>query len=187
MSVMMAAVMLLLAGMTGAWAEEPSYIGYEGCKMCHRAQFADWERSAHARAFELLKPGKRSSVKRKGDLDPDKDYTNDNKCLKCHTTGFEAPGGFISVRLTATRIGVGCESCHGPGSIYREIHKAQRSTLKRDDVIAAGQVYGSIDAQVCRKCHEHEDMPFQPEIDDKYRFDHAARLQVVRSYHKSYR
>lgn len=176
-----------LASMPAMPSGNPEYIGYEGCQMCHRAQHADWERSVHARAFDLLKPGVRNAAKRRGDLDPDKDYTGEQSCLQCHTTGYGKPGGFVSIRLTPSRAGVGCEGCHGPGGHYREIHKAQRTALDPADVIAAGQVYGSKDPQVCKDCHVSEDMPFSPRVDDKYSFDHESRLQQTRSFHRHYR
>jgi hypothetical protein len=164
----------------------PSYVGAEGCGMCHRDQYIDWQKSKHAKVFELLKPGERISAKKKAKLDPDKDYTTDTKCLKCHTTGFREPGGFTSITDTPTRIGIGCEMCHGPGSEYRKVHKQKRAEFTRSDVIAAGQKYGSADETVCHRCHEHEDTPMQPKIDDKYKFDLAERLKNTRAYHKHY-
>jgi hypothetical protein len=184
---LIAGMALALLSPSGFSAPAPAYIGYEGCVMCHRAQYADWERSAHARAFDLLKPGRRNAAKRKADLDPAKDYTNTEECLQCHTTGYRKEGGFVSILQTPNRAGVGCEMCHGPGGEYREIHKAERSALDRARVIAAGQVYASEDPKICTNCHEHEDMPFQPELDDKYRFDPEPRLKQTRSFHRHYR
>lgn len=168
-------------------AAEPAYVGYESCAMCHKAQYEDWRRSTHARAFELLKPGERRAPKKKAGLDPARNYTNDQDCLRCHTTGFRESGGFVSVRDTPERAGIGCEMCHGPGELYREIHKSRRGQLERAELITAGQRYASVDPSVCTSCHEHEDTPFQPEVDDKYVFDPPERLTKVRSYHRSYR
>jgi len=164
----------------------PVYVGFEGCKMCHRDQHADWEKSKHAKAFELLKPGVRVAAKKKAELDPDKDYTTSIKCLKCHTTGYREPGGFVNMADTPSRAGIGCEMCHGPGSEYRKIHKQKHSGFTHDEVMAVGQVYGSIDTHVCKHCHEHEDTPMQPKVDDKYNFNLEERLKNTRSYHKHY-
>lgn len=175
------------AGPPTEQAAEPAYVGHESCAMCHKAQYEDWRRSAHARAFELLKPGERRAPKKKAGLDPARNYTSDEDCLRCHTTGFRAPSGFVSMRDTPERAGIGCEMCHGPGETYREIHKSRRGQLDRAELIAAGQRYASADPSVCTACHEHEDTPFQPEVDGKYAFDLQERLIQVRSFHRSYR
>lgn len=167
-------------------ASPPVYVGYEGCAMCHRDQYADWQRSKHAKAFELLKPGQRVAAKKKAELDPDKDYTTSIKCLKCHSTGYRQIGGFVNIEETPTRAGVGCEMCHGPGSEYRKIHKQKHTGFTHEEVGAAGQVYGSLDTQVCSRCHGHEDMPLKPEMDEKYLFVLEDRLKKTRSYHQHY-
>ena len=164
----------------------PAYVGFEGCAMCHRDQHKDWEKSKHAKAFELLRPGVRVAAKKKAELDPDKDYTTSLKCLKCHTTGYREPGGYVNMAETPSRAGIGCEMCHGPGSEYRKIHKQKHTGFTREEVMTAGQTYGSTDTKVCRRCHEHEDTPMQPKVDDKYKFDLEERLKNTRSYHKHY-
>lgn len=164
----------------------PSFVGYEGCAMCHRDQYADWQKSKHAKAFELLKPGMRVAAKKKAELDPDKDYTTSLKCLKCHTTGYREPGGYVSLEETPTRAGIGCEMCHGPGSEYRKIHKQKHTGFEHAEVMAVGQMYGSEDTKVCARCHGHEDTPMQPKVDEKYVFDLGERLKNTRSYHKHY-
>jgi hypothetical protein len=52
--------------------------------------------------------------------------------------------------------------------------------------MAAGQTYGSEDTQVCKRCHEHEDTPMQPKVDEKYVFNLEERLKNTRAYHKHY-
>ena len=167
-------------------SKPPEFVGYEGCKMCHRDQYADWEKSKHAKAFELLKPGNRVAAKKKAELDPDKDYTTSIKCLKCHTTGYRETGGFVNLTDTRSRAGMGCEMCHGPGSEYRKIHKQKHTGFSHEEVMAAGQVYGSEDTKICKRCHEHEDTPMKPTVDEKYVFHLEERLKNTRSYHKHY-
>ena len=67
-------------------------------------------------------------------------------CLRCHTVGFELPGGFGPGHTPAGLVGVGCESCHGPGS--------QHATTA-----AAG--YGQLPAgpEACVACHTHDNSP----------------------------
>jgi len=90
-----------------------TYVGPQGCKECHGEdaignQYRIWASSPHAKAYKLLLGEKASEIAKKHEIkSPEKNY----KCLKCHSTG----GGRADV---ATKDGVSCESCHGPGSGY---------------------------------------------------------------------
>ncbi|MGP0628094.1 multiheme c-type cytochrome [Nitrospina sp. 32_T5] len=68
------------------------------CKTCHADTHETWSGSRHAHAYATLKEVNKS-------FDPE--------CLKCHTTGFEKPGGFISEIDTPELKNVQCEMCHG--------------------------------------------------------------------------
>ena len=48
-----------------------------------------------------------------GKLDPEKDYRKDEKCIRCHTTGYKKEGGYVDVESTPELVGVGCEMCQG--------------------------------------------------------------------------
>jgi len=161
------------------------YVGAEGCK-CHKSEISDWEFSHHAKSFDLLKPGKRKSRKKKAHLDPYKDYTEDEKCIECHVTGFRKEGGFIDIDSTPQMAGVGCESCHGPGSEYRILHKNKSLDFSHLEAKKLGALYGSVDPSVCNKCHQHKNNPFKPEINKKYRFNHKKALKQVMSFHDYY-
>jgi len=163
----------------------PKYIGTSGCN-CHKPEIADWQNSIHARAFESLKAATKEKAKIMAKLDPQKDYTTDEKCISCHVTGYKEEGGFESMRLNPSKAGVGCESCHGPGSEYADLHREFGLEFYKDENIAAGAVYGSTDEKVCKKCHGHKDSPYQPEIDEKYRYDHKKALKRTETFHKYY-
>ena len=115
-----------------AHAEEPSYVGAKKCKACHLKQFQTWEPTRMAKSFELLRPGASAAAKQKANLDPKKDYTHDEKCLGCHTTGYGKPGGFVSLEKTPDLVGVQCVGCHGPGSEYL---KEGGMTLKNREMV----------------------------------------------------
>jgi hypothetical protein len=87
---------------TAAAAGASSYAGARTCAACHTPQYLWWQRTPHARAFETL-------VARGRQLDLD--------CIGCHVTGYEEPGGSTIGHLDELK-GVGCESCHGPGSAH---------------------------------------------------------------------
>ncbi len=178
-------VCLLTVISVNSEAQQFKYTGAEGCA-CHKAEISDWERSKHGQAFDLLKPGKRASKKKKAGLDPDKDYTRDPKCLPCHVTGYKEDGGFKDLESTGNLAGIGCEMCHGPGSEYRVLHKEKGMTFTKADARGMGQVYGSFDESVCRRCHENKFSPFKPEIDERYRFKLKEALMNDMSFHKLY-
>ena len=107
-----------------------------------------------AKSFELLRAGVSSGAKTKAKLDPQKDYTHDEKCLGCHTTGYGKPGGFVSLEKTPDLVGVQCESCHGPGSEYLKegAMTLKNKDYKRADLLKLGLV--AISAETCTgQCH----------------------------------
>jgi hypothetical protein len=107
------------------------YVGSESCMQCHVSAGKTWQDSRHAQASRaLLQAG--------ADADPN--------CLGCHTVGFGAPSGYrrdAPKRLTD----VGCESCHGPGSVHVAQHAAGT------EVTTHFRPLGVAD---CQKCHHGE-------------------------------
>jgi len=164
---------MLQAGVATA---APNYVGSKACAGCHKTEYQDWQRSVHAKSMELLAPGKKGGPKHKAGLDPDKDYNKDEKCLKCHTTGYKKAGGFVDINTTPDLAGVGCEMCHGAGSDYREIHKQKMLDFKSAETRAAGQTYASKGDKVCENCHNN-DSPFKSSVDSKYAFKLQDRLK----------
>ena len=140
-------------------ANAADYIGAKKCKACHIKQFKSWQKTTMADSFENLKPGVNADAKKKAGLDADKDYTHDAGCLKCHTTGYGKPGGFTSIEDTPKLAGVQCESCHGPGSAYRDLMKKNKK-YKIAEAKAQGLVVPSEDEAGCMACHG-EGNPFK--------------------------
>ncbi|MGC8493753.1 MAG: multiheme c-type cytochrome [Syntrophobacteraceae bacterium] len=87
---------------------QPTYVGSLACQSCHPQEYARFKKNSKmSRAYAhvlLMKKGL-----------TEKEYRG---CLKCHTTGFGKPGGFVSWKKTPRLAQVGCEACHGPGSIH---------------------------------------------------------------------
>lgn len=97
----------------------PRYVGNTTCLgACHFHEAAHklWQTTQHSRAFRTL-------------VDVGKQRSYD--CVNCHSTGFENPGGCNILTLdkwqqaTTPPVGVGadlrhvgCEVCHGPGSLH---------------------------------------------------------------------
>jgi hypothetical protein len=161
-------------------AGEYRYLGWEtgGCKKCHKNQYESWVETPMANAFYSLEPGEKVEEKKKVGLDPEKDYTTDPECLKCHATGYGEPGGFVNLDETEELSGVTCEACHGPGSGYQaeNIKGTDESAEKHklSDAVAAGLLY-PVKEEQCTNCHNDEHKHIST-VDEKYKFDFKERL-----------
>ncbi|MFQ5493808.1 MAG: multiheme c-type cytochrome, partial [Phycisphaerae bacterium] len=162
--------------------DEPSYsyVGNKKCKKCHIKQYRSWEKTRMAQAFDILMPGNRKEKKEQFKLDVSKDYTKDEKCIKCHTVGFGKPGGYAipdpedkkAVRKAKKLRGVGCECCHGPGSAYIKVHEdilKSKRKYKVEELYAAGLF--RIGKTVCITCHNEE----SPSVNPGDPFDYEKR------------
>jgi len=109
---------------------QQGYLGAAVCARCHAAQQAQWEQTAHARAWATWVAAERSE---------------DAACLECHVTGWAQPGGFAppatapAAHESATAppmANVQCEACHGPG----RAHARDGTTMRPKET-------------TCRRCH----------------------------------
>jgi len=99
------------------------YIGNKKCAACHTEVYSSWEKTSHAASFKPL-------VEKKAEKNAG--------CLNCHATGVGLPGGYSDEAETLNN--VGCEACHGPGSL----HAAAPSKL----------VINTIPSEaLCKACH----------------------------------
>lgn len=171
------------------------YVGAAKCNgSCHDPYYQAWKKSPHGGTFNLLKPGVRKEAKERAKLDPEKDYTADPHCLRCHTTGYRQKGGFKPAgsknkkgKDTSTSIDpdepnleqVGCEMCHSVagGSEMRLVMKNTKGKFKKEDTEKFGQRWDY--ANVCTRCHTHKNTPFQPTLHDKYKFNFEERKKKV--------
>lgn len=117
-----------------ARAAEPSpYAGDAACGSCHTDAYKIWKSSRHARAFATLERV---------------DKAFDANCLGCHTVAFNQPGGFVDPQITADRLNVQCEVCHGPG----QDHIASSGTAPLLKPVRP-------DKLVCLDCHNRSHSP----------------------------
>ncbi|MBN2563342.1 MAG: cytochrome c family protein [Phycisphaerae bacterium] len=156
------------------------YVGNKACKMCHIKQHKSWAKTKMAGALESLMPGKDVEIKKKHNLDPQKDYTKDKSCLKCHVTGFEEKGGYAipdpadekAVKKAEDLANVGCEACHGPGSEYAKLHKEikkAKRTYKDEEMCAVGMK--KFDKDMCVNCHNEKSPTVNKEAPFKFEED----------------
>jgi hypothetical protein len=137
-----------------AWAKEhgqdcpapekgkATFVGNGSCQECHKEAFPVWEKSKHSHAWETLEAaGKQFHL----------------NCVGCHVTGYEQPGGVCRLDKVAGREDVGCESCHGPGSLHAEEPGTENIVAKPG-------------RELCVTCHNPENSPH---------FDFATYLPKV--------
>lgn len=191
-------MLLALTAGAASGAEDATYKGLRVCTKCHDVQGEAWRSTAHANAFESLRPNVKPEAKTKAKLDPAKDYTQDKDCVGCHVTGFGEPGGYktgMDADEAKVLTGVTCEACHGAGNEYREVHgkagdklKTTFETTERKVLVAAKQNFDY--EKACARCHlnyqgsgwagaKAPHTPFTPAVDAKYQFDFntAVRLE----------
>jgi len=173
-SVLLTVLFIITVSSLAGNAEGADYVGVKKCKACHIKQYKSWKETTMANSFENLKAGIKSDAKKKAGLDPDKDYTADAGCLKCHTTGYKKPGGFTTIEETPDLAGVQCEACHGAGADFRTIMKNKEFPLS--EATAAGLVVPTVENNNCMDCHG-SDSPFNEKVDAKYKFDIVERLK----------
>jgi hypothetical protein len=121
------AVLIVLFAVVTARGEQKvidhDFIGADRCGACHKEELAAWQKSPHARAFEVLSEKDR----------------RDPRCLSCHTL---VPDD-VSVGLT----GIQCESCHGPGRHYAIDYVMRDAELSRLLSLTA------VEDKTCLRCH----------------------------------
>lgn len=159
-------IALVLFGLPFIAYTSDEYRGAHKCKVCHFTIYKSWGDTPHAKAFEVLQPGAAVEEKQKAGLDPQKDYSADDGCIGCHTTG-------NSTQLP----GVQCEVCHGPGKGYSRATimnkkkwkanpESQRTLAKQ-----AGLVVNPPE-QLCLECHNEKSPTYKP-------FSYADRIEEV--------
>ena len=112
--------------------EDAVYVGTQVCVDCHEEAYAFWKKSKHAKAWKTLE-------------DDNKHF--DLTCIGCHTVGYQEPGGFCRLADVGVLKDVGCENCHGAGSVHAEDEDP-------DSIILA-----STESTCAKLCHvpEHSD------------------------------
>ncbi|NUO47813.1 MAG: hypothetical protein HOV80_03035, partial [Polyangiaceae bacterium] len=104
---------------------------------------AVWNKTAHAHAYATL----------------EKQFVEFNlDCVGCHVTGYEKPGGSTVTAVEKLK-DVGCETCHGPGSLHANDPKKK------------GLIVTKPDPKSCvSECHH------PPHVEG---FDPVAKMQLV--------
>lgn len=140
------------------------FVGAAKCKTCHGPeetgnQHAAWLKMDHAKAFEVLgsEEAKKAGAS-KGVADPQKA----DECLKCHVTGHGAPPENFAKGFDP-KLGVQCESCHGPGEqhIKRRMAAAAKAEPGAPVVLEKDEL-APVSPQTCTACHNKDSPTFKP-------------------------
>ncbi len=110
---------------------QAGFVGSGACAGCHAAPANVWQGSKHALAYQTLETAGKN---------------NHLDCVGCHVTGWQKPGGVCRIDQTEGRAAVGCESCHGPGSLH--LAAPSKGTITR-----------AVTAATCTGCHDRENAP----------------------------
>ena len=170
-----AVAFVLTAGAGSAAAQDAQYVGLKKCKTCHKKeligdQIGSWQKMQHSKAFETLKGEKALEVAKKLGLAGAPSESAD--CLKCHVTAYEADDAkFAKGRRLDPANGVQCESCHGPGSLY----KKKKVMADHAKSVAAGMWEPDKDEKICTACHNDQ----SPTWDAAAGFDFEARKKEI--------
>jgi hypothetical protein len=134
----------------------PKYVGTLRCRDCHKSAYNVWEHSKHHDAYQTLVDAKRPSNRQ---YDPE--------CVVCHTVGFGNLSGYKAPKERPERdkelVNVGCENCHGPGSlhandannpVYRAAMNPWKAPPGEKEAEKVRRVQRIDDA--CQKCHDPE-------------------------------
>lgn len=114
------------------------YAGSLSCKECHEKQYERYEKySRKSHSFE--------AVLKMSDGLTDEEKEN---CYKCHTTGYGEKTGFVSLEETPDLANVGCEACHGPGTLHTQ-------------TMDMAHIVKTVTIDVCEKCHNNPDYPVE--------------------------
>ena len=121
--------------------------GMNVCVTCHTAIVADWINSKHANADggDLNSPGNPTSTQ----------IAADPTCVACHDPLGDSQRLIAGVTGNVPRPVIGCESCHGPGSLHADAGGAGAISLLSN---TTGGTIGSVQVSgqfvMCTYCHE---------------------------------
>ncbi len=134
---------------------EAKFVGTETCGNCHAAALKVWQATGHSHAFQTLVDDKNPTLRQ---FDPE--------CVMCHTVGFKYRTGFYDPPVGANAnqakkhneklFNVGCESCHGPGSMHAN-DPNNKAYLPLINPIKLNNPNGPVLLdRFCQSCHDIE-------------------------------
>ncbi len=182
MKKMLIVLLILSVGMAYSQTKTAKYIGSKKCKMCHSkaevgSQYSIWEKGPHSGSFETLKTDAAKAIAKKMGLKASPEQAPE--CLSCHVTGWGDKSGYQlevdplnkkAVKKNKDLSRVGCESCHGAGSLYKS--KKTKAAIAAGTITRESVNLITISEQTCTVCHNPDSPTYKP-------FDYAVRIKEV--------
>jgi pentapeptide MXKDX repeat protein len=139
------------------------YIGTRTCKLCHNSPMMGeiydvWDSTKHATAYVTLTNQQSKTIAEEMGIE---DAQQDERCLKCHVTGYGLP----ATEKYSMEEGVTCEACHGPGENYDDIRVMIKPALYEQK----GMIFP--DEKLCETCHNEESPTYKP-----FKYEEAYKL-----------
>lgn len=156
---------LSLIAMAG-WAQAPTQsaatqkdiVGPTACAKCHKLEADIWQHTHHFASFRSMpRLPKAAEIAKKMDVARVRDP--DTICAKCHfTTGTENN----QLQVIA---GISCESCHGPGKNFIDVHPAKKGESEAQiaerlkKAAAAGMIQKNMIFKIAKNCYSCHIVP----------------------------
>ena len=152
------AALLLLALGLAAGARAADWVGASTCQACHPRAYEIWQAGPHAHAAQTL-----TLVQR-----------HEASCTHCHAPELAVTQGKASEAAREARsrptgregLGIGCESCHGPGEHYSPAY------VMRDPELARAVGLQDPGERSCKACHTAGSPGLTP-------FDFASKVKLI--------
>jgi hypothetical protein len=141
-------IFLVSAGLTTVLfgrADPAKVVGPQNCSACHSGDFAVWQATHHAKAFDILhRVPKAKEIAEKMGVNKIK---TQGDCMSCHYT---TQGTGKTVRAVS---GVSCESCHGGAKDWMSIHPQKNNQARAEGLgwIRPAHTYALYSQ--CYECH----------------------------------
>ena len=132
------------------------YAGSAACALCHSDAAEIWRNSRHANALKTLESSKEGINSKRPD------------CVRCHTVGLGQATGFRITSPNGNLSGVGCESCHGPGSEH--IERASAGEAHPGSIVRKVAIGNPA---LCLRCHDPINDP---------KFDYVKAIEAIRHW-----
>ena len=140
---------------------EYNYVGVKTCTNgCHELeeqgnQYEVWENSGHSQAFHELQTEAADSIAIS--LGYETPASETKECIRCHVLGKDIDESLLTESFDISQ-GVQCESCHGPGSAYKELSIMKDSA----EAVSKGLIIHKEKENWCITCHNTESPTYIP-------------------------
>jgi len=151
-----------------------AYVRPDTCRICHDKpatgdQWGIWKKSKHAQAYDTLRSPQAQDIASKAGI---KMLAYEApQCVRCHVTAYDSKTKSVPPEIQLTDA-VGCQACHGPGSLHQEdgikmmFHPDKASKINLSAHIIRP------DEKTCVACHNPESPVWKP---DKYTLPNGTK------------